>query len=109
VPRQRLGQALRRGLRLSIQAGVAGKVSGLALVNGRAARKLGLSRGSVAVVGSGSTYLPSTGTTTLVVRFTSKVKRKLRRAERLPLTVHVAVTPAAGPRATASKAFNLRR
>ena len=106
---QRLSGALRRGLRLNIRAAVAGKVSGSALLNGAIAKRFGLSRGRVAVIGSGSATLPAPGAVTLVVKFTTKAKRKLTRAKRVPLTLAVTVSPAAGPKATGSKPFNLRR
>jgi hypothetical protein len=110
VSQQRLGRALRRGLRLRLDADLSGKVLGVAVVDGEVAKRFGLSRRArITAVAAGSARLASPGTITVVLRFTNKAKVKLRHARRLRLTAFVTVTSPAGARLTTSRRFLLLR
>jgi hypothetical protein len=100
---QRLFAALARGLR--IRAGCRGpcRISGAYLVNS------GLLARSVSVA-KGSKRLTRAGRATVVLRFTPKAKRKLRRYRRVSGTVRLRVSPPTGGAATTRrKRVTLRR
>jgi Ca2+-binding RTX toxin-like protein len=100
---QRLLAALARGLRIRVGCRRACRIRGDYLVNSRLlARSVSAAKGSK--------RLRRAGRTTVVLKFTRKAKRKLRRFRRVSGTVRLRVSPLRGGRATIRrKRATLRR
>jgi hypothetical protein len=104
-PRGKLRAVLRKGLRLALTSNEAGRVSVKLSVNRATARKLKLKRRTVGTL----TSTTQAGRTTLVVRFTSKARKALRKATRVKLLVTVRITDASGNRSTRTMNVTLKR
>jgi Ca2+-binding RTX toxin-like protein len=103
TPRQRLLAALTRGLRVRVTCSSPCRLGGAFLVDsGLLARAVRVARGSKT--------LSTAGTATMVLRFTAKAKRQLRKRRRVTGTVRVRATPLGGGTATTHrKRIKLRR
>lgn len=107
----RLATAISHGLTESVTCGEACTIASTAVISSRDARRLGLARssGRSVVVGRGSGSLDAAGTKSVKVRFTRSAKRRLRRANRVTVTVRTKITDAAGNAQTITKRVRLRR
>jgi Ca2+-binding RTX toxin-like protein len=101
--------ALRRGLSGTVRSGEAGTVLATAEVSPRTARALGLLARRRVVVARGRAVVRRPGTTRLTLRFTTRAKRKLRRARRVPLTVRIVVRDRAGNATALVRKVTLKR
>lgn len=103
--RQRLLRALRRGIRATTGCSEACALQAKLLITRKLARRLKLPR----TVGKATGNLAAPGTTTLVVKFTAKARRKLAKLRTVRLTLELLATDPAGNAAKARKAVRLRR
>jgi len=92
-----------RRLRVTVETGESGRVSGALLAGRRTARRLGLRSARSAVLGHGNARLGQAGTAVLRVRLGRRVARRLRALRRARLTLS-AVLDAAGGSASATSA-----
>ena len=92
----KLRTALRKGLTLRVTTNEPGGVQAVA-----AARRSRVARGSV--------QLAVAGTSEVVLKFTKKARKNLRRRKKVPLTVTVTVADSANNRATAKRRVTLKR
>jgi RTX calcium-binding nonapeptide repeat (4 copies) len=74
VHRAKLAKALARGLKVTVNAPAPGRIAGTAKVKGKR-------------VAAGSRRVAQAGPAIVVLRFTAKARRRLRRARRVPLQV----------------------
>jgi subtilisin len=106
---QRLATVLRRGLAVTLRSSEAGTAEAALLLDGRTARRLGLSRGRAVTAGRTRATLAAAGTRRLTVRLTRAARVRLRRVRRVTLTLRVAVRDGAGNAATLSRRVTLAR
>ena len=109
VPRQKLGAVTTRGLRV---LGSCNEASSLALqlrVDGKTAKRLGLSRGKPVTVGSGSGRLASAGTTTVTGRLTPKARAAFGRAREVKVSAHMRARDGAKNASNVSRTVTLKR
>lgn len=100
---QRLSRALRRGLRVRVDCNRPCRVNGTLLANSRLMAR-------VVTVARGGKTLTRAGTTTFVLKFSRKAKRKLRSRRALQGTLRVRATPLSGDSATVkNRRIRLRR
>ena len=110
IPRQRLGRVLARGLRLTMRCSEACTASAEALLPGRMARRVRLSRGGTARIARRSALRLAAGTRKSVsLRLTRSARRRLARVGRVVLTVRMSARDAAGNRRVTSRRASLRR
>jgi Ca2+-binding RTX toxin-like protein len=96
IVKVKLGRALRRGLTLRVTAPGAGRLTATAKAKGKK-------------VAAGSRTVKKAGSTTVVLRFTKKMRRKLRHAHSLKLNVAVTFTTKKGAKASRTLAVTLSR
>ena len=110
ISRQRLGTVLSRGLRVTVTCSEACSLSSALWLDGRLARRLGLSRKARAViVGRATARVSAAGRRLVVLRFSATARRRLAGLRSLRLTVkHTARDRAGNPR-TVSRAVTVRR
>lgn len=87
----KLGSALRNGVTVQIAAAQAGTATVVLRLDGRAAKRLRLSRGTPVTVARGRATLRPGGTSTVRARFTSVAKRRLARVSSVRLAVRATV------------------
>ena len=109
ISRQRLGTAIRKGVRISVVCSRACAISVRALLDGRTARRLGLSRGKAVVVGAGSGRLGAAGTRTVVVRLSRKARSRLSRLRSVKLTLRTEVSGTGHERRTLKRRATFKR
>lgn len=107
VRRGRLASVLRRGLRTSVRSDHAATLKGVATVDARTARRLGLGRRATTVA-SGRGSAKAGGTATQTLRFTRRARAALGRARRVSLTVRVTATTLAARTSTTTRRVTLR-
>jgi subtilisin-like proprotein convertase family protein len=108
LPKQSLGSVLRHGLRVPVTLNAAATVKGTASVTSAVAKRFGLAATRSVVVARGSKRAGA-GSSTVVVKFTAKAKRKLRHARSVKVRVGISASGAGGSRATAARSVTLRR
>jgi hypothetical protein len=109
LPALRIAKALRGGVRLPVTCSTACRLTSVATIDGRTARRLGLAkRAKVTTVATGSGS--ATAKTGLVLlRFSAKAKRTLRRQASLRLTVTITVKGTDGATRKVTRTLALRR
>jgi subtilisin-like proprotein convertase family protein len=105
--RQKLGAALKHGLRLRVTLNAAATIRASASLSSALARRFGLISRSVVV--ARGTKKGKAGSNTVVVKFSRKAKTKLKHARRLKLRVAVSAADASGARSAASRSVTLKR
>jgi subtilisin-like proprotein convertase family protein len=107
-PKQRLGTALRKGLRVPVQLTLPASVKATATITRSIAKRFGLAASQTVVVARGSKQA-KTGTSTVLVKFTTKAKRKLRHARSVKLRIAITATGTTGAPARATRTVTLKR
>ena len=109
VSKQKLGKALSKGLVVSLTGSEGGTASGKLLLAKGAAKKLKLAAVAV-TVGSGKASLAGAGKGKVVLRFSNKAKKRLKRANKVSLSIQLVLVDAAGNRSkTVTKKITLKR
>jgi subtilisin-like proprotein convertase family protein len=108
LPKQRLSTALRRGLRVPVKLNLPASVKATAALTRALAKRFGLAATTRVVVARGSKKAKA-GTSTVLLKFTTKAKRKLRGARSVKLRVAITATGATGATATATRTVTLKR
>lgn len=105
APRQKLGRALRYGLRPAVTVDEAVTLRAQTRISRRLARRLGLP----AVVGRASEIVPEAGTTRMVVPFRAKARHRLVGLSSVRVNLRVRAVDAAGNARTVEKRILLVR
>jgi hemolysin type calcium-binding protein len=96
IVKVKLGRALKRGVTVRVTAPGAGRLTAAAKAKGKK-------------VAAGSRTVKKAGSTTVVLRFGKKARRKLRHARSVKLSVSVRFTPKSGAKASQTLAVTLSR
>jgi subtilisin-like proprotein convertase family protein len=107
LPKQSLGAALKHGLRVPIALNLAAKVKANASVTRAVAKRFGLAATGTVVVARGSKSAKA-GSSTVVVKFSAKARRKLRHARSVKLRIGLTAT-ASGATKRKSESITLKR
>lgn len=94
----KLGAALSRGIGVTVASPFSGTARAILTLDGKAAKRLKLSKGKVITVARGSTPVRAGKSATLTARFTKRARKALRKSRSVRLTLRVAVGD--GPPAT---------
>lgn len=106
----KLGVALRKGLTVRLTGNGVGRVTATASVSGADAKRFGLApKKKPAVVARAKKKLSRAGAQAVTMKFTAAARKRLAKANRIVLTVRVAVVDAAGGRGTATRRVTLNR
>jgi subtilisin-like proprotein convertase family protein len=108
LPKQSLGTALKHGLRVPLRLNAAATVRATASITSTVAKRFGLAATRSIVVARGSKHA-NAGASTVVVRFTTKAKRRLRHAHSVKIRVQIAATGTGGSRTSLGRSVTLRR
>jgi subtilisin-like proprotein convertase family protein len=108
LPKQRLGTALKKGLRVPVNLTLPARVKATATIGRATAKRFGLAAARTVVIARGSKQAKA-GTSTVLVKFTTKAKRKLRHARSIKLRIAITATGATGARASATRTVTLKR
>jgi hypothetical protein len=108
LPKQRLGTALKKGLRVPVQLTLPASVKATATITRSVAKRFGLAATRTVVVARGSKQAKA-GASTVLVKFTTKAKRKLRGARSVKVRIAITATGATGARASAARSVTLKR
>lgn len=109
MPTTRLATALAKGLRVPVTCSTACAVRATVRVDGRTARRLGLTRRSTPTVVARGTLRGTTTARTLTARYTSKARRALRSARSVRFVVALEVAGGDPQARTIERKVRLRR
>jgi hypothetical protein len=102
-----LGPVLARGLRATVRSDRAARLKGVATVNARTARRLGLGRRTAKVASGRATPRPGRRTRA-TLRFTRRARSALQRAERVRVSVRLTASTPAGRTTNVTRRVTLR-
>jgi trypsin len=102
---QRLGRALKRGLRLRFRCSEACRLRAALMLRRKTARRLGISR----LAARASAGLPAGARKTIRIKFSRRARAKLSNARRVTLTLTVSAVDGAGNPRRGTRRIRLRR
>jgi hypothetical protein len=106
---QKLRTVLKKGYKATVTTDEPGSAEAALVATGSAARGLKAAKAKTVTVGKGSKSFAASGKQTIVLKFTSKARKKLARKRSIKLELRVTVRDGAGNKTTRTRKVTLKK